>query len=155
MKKKVLLLLFLGITLVGLSAQTKKNREPIFNGTSAEAAEWIQKNDRLFRSIAGEVSKVVTYSGTTKPGGSGVSILFYDFSYPAKDQTGIVLEITDKNSGNIIYVVWTDEGTGDDAVFYNDKDKTQLDISVASKGRKYGMSNDTLKHVKTIITELK
>jgi len=155
MKKNVLLLVLLGTTLVGLSAQTKKNREPLFNGTSAEAAEWITKNDRLFRSIAGDVSKVVTYSGSVRAQGSGVSILFYDFSDPSKAQMGVVLEITDKSTGNIIYVVWTNEARGDDAVFFNDKDKVQLDVSVASKGRKYGMSNDTLKHVKTIIAELK
>jgi len=155
MKRILFLMLFTAITLFCIHAQTKTNKEPPFNGTSAQAAEWIDNHDSDFRKIASDVSKVVTYSGTTNAGGNGVALLYYDYVDLPKGRMGTVLEIIDNASGNVIYVVWTNEARGDNAVFFRDAGKTQLDVSVASRGRKYGMSNDTLKYVRAIIQELK
>ena len=154
MKKILLSALFLGIILFSVFSQTITNRESPFNGTSAQAADWISSHDREFRSIASDVSKVITYSGKTNSRGNGVTLQYYDFNYLARKQIGTVLEVTDNASGEMIFVVWTNEARGDDAVFYDDSDKRQLDVSVASRGRKYGMSNDTIKYVRTIVKEL-
>jgi len=154
MKKILFSALFSIIILFSVFSQSVTNREPSFSGSSAQAAEWIRDHDREFRRIAGDVSKVIAYSGKTNAGGSGVTLRYYDYAYLAKKQIGTVLELTNNASGEMIFVVWTNEARGDDAVFYNDSDKRQLDVSVASRGRRYGMSNDTLKYVRTIVKEL-
>jgi len=154
MKKFLISFFLIAVVIFHLSAQVITEKEPVFNGTSAEAAAWINQHDRLFRSIARNVNKVIAYYGTTKSSGKNVTILFYDYNDVSKGQIGTVLEIIENSTGNTIFVVWTNEARGSNAVFFNDSDKNQLDVSVASRGRKYGMSNDTLKFVRTIIKEL-
>jgi hypothetical protein len=80
---------------------------------------------------------------------------FYDYRDFSKDQMATVLEIVDNASGDILYIVWTDEETGSKAVFSNDNDKKQLDVSKSVRFNRYGMGNDTKKYVRTIIKELK
>jgi len=62
-----------------LNAQTKTEREPPFSGTSAQAAEWLEDHDTILRKVAGNVRKVIVYSGKTRASGSGVSMSFYDY----------------------------------------------------------------------------
>jgi hypothetical protein len=155
--KKFLFLSFIMIAAAFcLNAQTRTNRETPFTGTSANAAEWMKKNDRLLRSIAGDVINVIVYSGKkTASGSNDVTLLLYDYANLQIGQIGTVLEMTDNSTENIIFVVWTNESTGDKAIFYNDKDKNQLDVSFSTRLKKYGMGSDTVRFVKTIIKELK
>jgi len=155
MKKTLFLVIFTCIALIYLNAQTKTERELPFSGTSAQAAEWLEDHDTILRKIAGNSRKVIVYSGKTKTSDSGVNMSFYDFRDLSKGQIGTVLEIIDNASGDILYIVWTDEDTGSKAVFYNDNDKRQLDVSNSVRFYKYGMGNDTKKFVKTIIKEIK
>jgi hypothetical protein len=155
MKKKLFFIILAGIALIHLNAQTKTERELPFSGTSAQAAEWLDDHDTILRKIAGDFRKVIVYSGKTKASDSGIIMSFYDFRDLSKGQIGTVLEIVDNASGDILYIVWTDEDTGSKAVFYNDNDKKQLDVSNSVRFYKYGMGNDTKKFVRTIIKELK
>ncbi|GHV82764.1 hypothetical protein AGMMS50212_01040 [Spirochaetia bacterium] len=154
--KKIIIALFISVSMTALIfAQNKQIEEP-FTGTSLEIANWINSHDKQFRSIASDVSKVIAYSGSTEAlNQDNFTASFYEYKDLSKDQIGTVLELTDNKSGKVIYVVWTNEAIGDDAVFYNDPDKAQLDVSVASRGRSYGMSNDTKKYVRSLIKELK
>jgi Cu/Ag efflux protein CusF len=155
MKKTLLIIIFISISLIQLNAQTKTEREPSFSGTSAQAAEWLEDHNMILRKIAGDAKKVIVYSGKTKASGSGVKMSFYDYRDLSKGQIGTVLEIADNTSGDILYIVWTDEEAGSKAVFYNDNDKTQLDVSNSVRFNKYGMGSDTKKYVRTIIKEMK
>ncbi|MDR1930916.1 MAG: hypothetical protein LBQ44_09865 [Treponema sp.] len=126
-----------------------------FNGTSAQAAEWIRLHDRELRRVASAPSKVISYSGQKPPAGtSGVSLSFYEYSDMPRGRFGTVLELTDTGSGSVVYVVWTNEASGNDAVFYNDPDKKQLDVSFSTRMRHYGMSNDTLELVRRVVKEI-
>jgi hypothetical protein len=132
-----------------------KQLEGPFNGNSAQSAEWIRQHDKALRRMAAQPGKVIAYSGQKPPAGTtGVTLSFYEYRDIPKERIGTVLELTDTGSGSTIYVVWTDEAIGDNAVFYNDPDKKQLDISVSSRGRHYGMSNDTLKYVRMVVREI-
>jgi len=155
MKKTLFLLIFTGIVLINLNAQTKTERELPFSGTSAQAAEWLEDHDIELRKVAGNSKKVIVYSGKTSSSGNGVSMSFYDYRDLSKGQIGTVLQIIDNASGDVLYIVWTDEEAGSKAVFYNDNDKKQLDVSLSVRFNKYGMGNDTKKFVRTIIKELK
>jgi hypothetical protein len=155
MKKTLFLVIFTCIALIYLNAQTKTERELPFSGTSAQAAEWLENHDTILRKVAGDFRKVIVYSGKTQASGIGVNMSFYDYRDLSKGQIGIVLEIIDNASGDILYIVWTDEDYGSKAVFYNDNDKKQLDVSNSVRFYKYGMGNDTKKYVRTIIKELK
>jgi len=155
MKKTLFLIIFTCIAFIYLNAQTKTERELPFSGTSAQAAEWLEDHDTILRKVAGDFRKVIVYSGKTQASGSGVNMSFYDFRDLSKGQIGTVLEIVDNASGDILYIVWTDEDSGSKSVFYNDNDKRQLDVSNSVRFYKYGMGNDTKKFVKTIIKELK
>jgi hypothetical protein len=132
-----------------------KQMEGPFNGTSLQAAEWIRQHDKALRSVAADKSKVIAYS-SQKPaaGTSGVTLSFYEYQDLPKGRVGTVLELTGMGTGLTIYVIWTNEARGDDAVFFNDPDKTQLDVSVSTRGRKYGMSNDTLKQIRLVVKEI-
>jgi hypothetical protein len=155
--KKLLFFLFMMITSAFyLNAQTITNREDPFTGTSAKAAEWMKKREKLFRSIASDVAFVIVYSGEKEASGSNdVTLLLYDYADLQKGRVGTVLEIKENSTGIIIFVAWANESTGDKAVFYNDNDKNQLDVSFSTKMKKYGMGSDTVKFVKTIIKEFK
>jgi hypothetical protein len=155
MKKTFFLVIFTGIALFQLNAQTKTDREQAFSGTSAQAAEWLEDHDMVLRKVAGGARKVIVYSGKTTASGSGVGMAFYDYRDLSKGQIGTVLEIVDNASGDVLYVIWTDEETGSKAVFYNDNDKKQLDVSNSLRFNKYGMGTDTKKFVRSIIKELK
>lgn len=138
-----------------LGAQTITNRAGPFTGTSIQAAEWIVNNDHLLRSIAKNVSKVITYSGKTDVSGDGVTLLLYDFADLARGQVGTVLEITENSTGNAIYVVWSNEAVGSNAIFSYDPGKIRHDVSFSSRNRRYGMSGDTVRYINTIIRELR
>jgi hypothetical protein len=155
MKKKFVLFIFVCTALFQLNAQTKTEREPSFSGTSAQAADWLEDHDIKLRKIAGGFNNVIVYSGKIRASGNGVGMSFYDYRDFSKGQMATVLEIVDNVSGDILYIVWTDEETGSKAVFYNDNDKKQLDVSKSVRFNMYGMGNDTKKYVRTIIKELK
>jgi hypothetical protein len=126
-----------------------------FNGTSAQAADWIRQHDRQLRSIAADVSKVIVYfSQKPAAGTSGVTLSFYEYKDLPKGRIGTILELTETGTGYGIYVIWTNEAIGDDAIFYNDAGKTRLDVSLSLRRRKYGMSNDTLKHIRKVVREI-
>jgi hypothetical protein len=154
--KKLSFLLFLVAAVFYLNAQTVKNRVDPFTGTSKQAADWLGKQDQSLRSIAGEVNKVISYTGKTEASGTDdVALSLYDFTDLQKAQIGTVLEITENSTGNVIFIVWSNESSGSKAIFYNDDDKVQLDVSFSTRRNKFGMGNDTVKFVKTIIKELK
>jgi hypothetical protein len=155
--KKPLFFLFMMVTAVFyLNAQTITNREDPFTGPSAKAAEWMKKREKSFRKIASDASFVIIYSGEKEANGSNdVTLLLYDYADIQKGRLGTVLEINENSTGNIIYVVWTNESSDDKAVFFNDNDKRQLDVSFSTKMKKYGMGSDTVTYVKTIVKEFK
>jgi len=155
MKKILFLIIFTGIVIIQLNAQAKTNIEQPFSGSSAQAAEWLEDHDMILRKAAGGAKKVIVYLGKTNVSGNGVSLLLYDYRDLSKGQFGTVLEIIDNASGDTLYIVWTDEESGSKAVFYNDNDKKQLDVSLSTRFNKYGMRTETKKYVKTIIRELK
>jgi hypothetical protein len=126
-----------------------------FNGTSAQAADWIRQHDKRLRSVAADVSKVIVYfSQKPAAGTSGVTLSFYEYKDLPKRQIGTILELTETGTGFTIYVVWTNEAIGEDAIFFNDPGKTRLDVSLSLRIRKYGMSNDTLTHIRKIVREI-
>jgi hypothetical protein len=155
MKKTFFLFIFVCTTLFQLNAQTKTEREPSFSGTSAQAANWLENHDITLRKIAGSFNNVIVYSGKTRASGTGVGMSFYDYRDFSKGQMATVLEIVDNASGDILYIVWTDEEKGSKAAFYNDNDKKQLDVSKSVRFNRYGMGNKKKKYVRTIIKELK
>ncbi|GHU39646.1 hypothetical protein FACS1894190_05250 [Spirochaetia bacterium] len=155
MKRAIVVFFMVILMTVSVFAETSQI-EDSFTGTSAQVADWIKAHNKVFKEIAADVSKVIVYAGEKESTDQkDFTVLFYKYHDAPKEQLGTVLEIVGNESGQIIYVVWTSEARGDDAVFYNDQDKKQLDVSVASRSRPYGMSNDTIKYVKRLINEFR